>query len=158
KLSATVTKVIDLWSKGEKVLVFCHYLATGDSLRIAVSRAIRNWIDTKASEILGCSKEKAEGELASIGSRFDEGYRLRRLFDDELRPIIHEYHALKEYTDQIMGVILRYFRTPAFLTRYFPLGVQEDDSILLDKAFEQQDASGLSLLMMIRNFLSFLAV
>ncbi|WP_332733836.1 helicase-related protein [Flavihumibacter sp.] len=158
KLSATVNKVIDLWSKGEKVLVFCHYLATGDSLRLAVSRAIRNWIDEKASQILGCSREKAEEELTHIGSRFDEGYRMRTLFDDKLRPIIHEYDDLKEYTDQIMGVILRYFRTPAFLTRYFPLGVQDDENVLLDKAFEQQDASGLSLLKMIRNFLSFLAI
>ena len=157
KLSATVNKVIELWSRGEKVLVFCHYLATGESLRLAISRAMRNRIDDIASQKLGCSREMAEEELLRLGTRFDEGYRFRTLFEEKLKPVIEEYPALEEHADQIFGVILRYFRTPSFLARYFPLGLDEPENLVMEKAFEQQDSSGLSLFTMIRNFLYFLA-
>ncbi|MFQ5479604.1 MAG: hypothetical protein ACE5E4_13425, partial [Candidatus Binatia bacterium] len=33
KVGATVRRVVDLWAKGEKVVVFCHYIATGRTLR-----------------------------------------------------------------------------------------------------------------------------
>jgi hypothetical protein len=37
KIAATVKKSIDLWRRGEKVLVFCHYIATGRALRQYIS-------------------------------------------------------------------------------------------------------------------------
>lgn len=156
KLGATVKKVVELWTKGEKVLIFCHYLKTGDSLWQAISNAMRNWIEEQAALKLNCSKELAEEELTRIGNRFDEGYRMRNHFDARLLPLIQEFDVLKPHQEKIRDVIIRYFRTPSFLVRYFPIGIEAEESELLDLAFNQCDSSGISLLNVIQNFLQFL--
>lgn len=157
KVNATVQKVIDLWVKGEKVLVFCHYLATGRALWIAISRAMKNWIEERASIALGCSKDEVQTELEKIGSKFDEGYALHRKFKERLFEIIDSFQELSPHREQLLSVITRYFRTPSFLVRFFPLADREDDEILLEKAFAMKDASDLTLENLIKNFLSFLA-
>ena len=45
KISATVQRVTDIWKKGEKVLVFCHYIATGKTLRRRISGEINPTIN-----------------------------------------------------------------------------------------------------------------
>ena len=44
KISATVNKAINLWKRGEKVLIFCHYIQTGRALRQYISDAIKSQI------------------------------------------------------------------------------------------------------------------
>ena len=45
KISATVDRVVRLWLAGEKVLVFCHYRATGRALRRHISQRLQDEID-----------------------------------------------------------------------------------------------------------------
>lgn len=157
KVYATVKKVIELWEKGEKVLVFCHYLETGRALWIAISRAIRNSIEEKASAALHCPRDQAMVELDRISKRFDEGYALRRIFEAKILSLIQSYEELVPHSDVLFAVITRYFRTPSFLVRFFPLAEKDDEDNVLDKAFATKDDSGLSLEQLINNFFSFLA-
>ncbi|MGB4773312.1 MAG: helicase-related protein [Chitinophagaceae bacterium] len=157
KVYATVKKVIELWEKGEKVLVFCHYLETSRALWIAISRAMRNSIEEKASAALNCPREQAVAELERIGNKFDEGYALRRIFEDKVLSLIQAYEQLVPHRAELLSVIIRYFRTPSFLVRFFPLAEKDDEDNVLDKAFASKDDSGLSLEQLINNFFSFLA-
>jgi ERCC4-related helicase len=157
KIAATISKVLDLWEKGEKVVVFCHYIATGKSLWLYISRAMRERILNKASHKLKCGNSDAEGELQKLGSRFDEGYKLRTKFDEIIDEMISHYPALLIFKDFLSNVILRYFRTPSFLVRFFPLGDEGEEEILLEKASDNQDESGLTLKRLILNFFEFLS-
>ena len=40
KVAATVQKALELWKSGEKVLIFCHYIATGEILQRRVDQAL----------------------------------------------------------------------------------------------------------------------
>jgi superfamily II DNA or RNA helicase len=157
KIGATIRKVLQLWEKGEKVLVFCHYIATGKALWLYISRAMRDWITERASQKLKCDPANAEEELIRLGSRFDEGYKLRSKFDDIIGAFIATYPELLAHKELLSNVILRYFRTPSFLVRFYPLGEEVDDDIVLEKSFKYSDASGLTLEQLILNFLFFLA-
>jgi SNF2 family DNA or RNA helicase len=157
KVKATVDKVIELWKKGEKVLIFCHYIQTGKILHVAISRAMRELIEEVASRNLGCPREMVARELERIGTRFDEGYSLQRQFQAQILALIEAYDDLKPYSDELYAVITRYFRTPSFLVRFFPLSETKNEDSALEKAFETEDFSGLTLKNLIENFLSFLA-
>ncbi len=157
KIGATIKKVIDLWEKGEKVLVFCHYIATGKALWLYVSRAMREWVIERASQKLKCDPSSAEEELEKLGGRFSEGHRLRNKFDDIIGAFIDTFPELSEHKVLLSNVILRYFRTPSFLVRFYPLGDEADEDILLEKAFKNSDASGLTLEQLLLNFLFFLS-
>jgi ERCC4-related helicase len=157
KIGATIKKVIDLWENGEKVLVFCHYIATGKSLWLFISRAMREWVIEKASQKLNCDPITAEEEIKKLGDRFAEGYKLRNKFDEIINNLIDSNPELLSHKELLSNVILRYFRTPSFLVRFYPLGEDADEEILLEKAFKSSDASGLTLQHLISNFLFFLS-
>jgi len=157
KVKATVDKVIDLWNKGEKVLVFCHYIQTGKILHLAISRAMRDLVLEKASRLMGCPRDIVSRELDRIGKKFDEGYSLQKQFQAQILALIGVHETLKPYTDDLYAIITRYFRTPSFLVRFFPLSERFSDENAIEKAFESQDFSGLTLKNLIENFLSFLA-
>lgn len=157
KISATIKKVLGLWERGEKVLVFCHYIATGKALWLYISRAMREWIIQEATEKLKCDPMQADEELKKVGDHFDEGYKLRKAFDERLGALVDSYEELATERDLLMNVILRYFRTPSFLVRFYPLSEESDEEILLEKAFQKKDASGLTLEQLVSNFLFFLA-
>jgi len=44
KIQATVNEAVRLWWAGEKVLIFCHYRATGRALREHISKALQKMI------------------------------------------------------------------------------------------------------------------
>lgn len=159
KISATVNKVVDLWLRGEKVIVFCHYIATGKALRYYISEAIVNIITKKAVRELKCSPESVMDELEKIGKRFlSEETRIRQAVDEELNELIIKYPGLNEplIKDKLIEVIRRYLRTPSFLVRYFPLNDSRMDSETFKNALNEKDGSGMSLRQLISNFLDFL--
>jgi len=157
KINATVDKAIDLWLKGEKVLIFCHYIETGRALRNYISKKIKSIINEKVSISLGCSHSEVENELDKIGQRFEsDKYILRQEFDKKLEDIVSVFDELKNHKETIKDIIRRYFKTPSFLARFYPLEMEYDNPELLEKAFSSEDDSGLTFNKLIIEFLDFL--
>lgn len=158
KIDAVIQKAIELWLKGEKVLIFCHYIETGKALRNYISSEIESLIKKKASEKIGCSEEIVFDELDKIGQRFEsEKYLLRREFDKKINELVNNYEELIHHKNDIILVIRRYFKSPSFLLRFYPLSKGIDKSELLKEAFETKDGSELFLTDVINNFLRFLS-
>lgn len=156
KIQATVQKVIDLWLQGEKVLVFCHFVATGHALWTAISEHMRYEICRRAAEALGCTEDEALEELSKIGDRFDEG-RLRNYLDTYVSDLLAEYPALDEYREELLSTVRRYLRTPSFLVRFYPLAQKVFNEEELESSFSKKDGSGQDFRSLLKRFFHFLA-
>jgi hypothetical protein len=157
KVRATVRRVLELWSKGEKCLVFCHYRATGKALERHISRALDNAMNTFAAERFNCSTEEAIARIDHLRDRLNRtDDSLRRELDARLDSLVG---ASVGFTDEerarVVEVMRRFFRTPSFLCRYFPADGGEG---AIAAAIEQRDASGLTLRDRLEAFCTFLAV
>lgn len=156
KIAATVARVIDLWRTGEKVVVFCHYIATGKVLRQLVSEAVDAEIRKIGSEKMGCPQAKVNEHLERIGKRFfDEDSPIRRACDNEAEALISTFPVLEEHKDALVEVVRRNVRTPSFLVRYFPLHKQLAEDAMKE-ALNTHDGSGLCLNDLLSDFFRFL--
>jgi len=157
KIAATVKRALDLWEQGEKILIFCHYIATGRVLRQHISDAIRARIDALAAIKLNCSIDEALQRLETISDRFfDEETLVRKACDEEIEKILANYEVLDEHRDKLVDVARRFLRTPSFLVRYFPLSEGELTAESVINAFEAKDASGLTVTKLLVDFFDFL--
>jgi len=158
KIQATVNKALELWQKGEKVLVFCHYIVTGKTLRKNISNSINNEIIKIGAAKLGCENKMVLDKLGKIGDRFfKEDSPLRKTIDKEIAGIVDNFPELIQHKDKLVEVARRYFRTPTFLVRYFPLSAGEQysgESIVI--ALNTKDDNGKSLKDVIDSFFKFL--
>ena len=158
KIRATAERAVELWKAGEKVLIFCHYRATGRALRQHISARLDTEIIETGQRQLGMSVQSVREELEQLGKRFfDTDGLLRRQVDESLNQIFGQFPAFSEEQRQIMvEVIRRFLRTPSFLVRYFDL-TQTDHASAFANAIQRQDLGGLSLRLRIENFSRFLA-
>lgn len=159
KLEATVDRVVNLWRKGEKVVVFCHYIATGKVLRQRISDAISAEIKKLGAKQLQISEEEVHDSLSRIGDRFfDVDSPVRRAVDEELEKIIRHFSFLGGEGDRVAGVIRRYLRTPSFLVRYKLIEQGHVGEDAVERAMSTMDASGMTLRQVIEDFCEFLAI
>lgn len=159
KVFATVQKTIELWKKNEKVVVFCHYVATGRILRQAISHSISAEIIKVGSEKLRCKPSEVFPLLDKIGDRFNApASSLRRASGAAISEILVGYPNLHIFRESLSDVIRRNLRTPSFLVRYFPLNAKSVTPKDVQEAFQTEDGSGLSLKHLLRNFFEFLSV
>jgi len=145
KISATVNEVLRLWEKGEKVLVFCHYRATGRALQLHISRALDRKLLELAAARFGCATiEAARRRLVRLGRRFQSRKdTLRKAADDVLPRLASQYCRFSpEEVNKVVEIMRRFFRTRSFLARYFTLEGKGDP---VSHALKQKDASGLTL-------------
>ncbi|MCB9610789.1 MAG: hypothetical protein H6716_29665, partial [Polyangiaceae bacterium] len=150
KLSATVDRAVELWARGEKVLIFCFYRATGRALERNISARIDAAINRFAAERAGVSEEKAIMRLDEIGERLERDGRLRREADDVLTSLLREVGEVHEATEgKIVSVVRRFLRTPSFLARFYPV---DDGPNSIARALEAKDASGIRLDDKLRGF------
>lgn len=157
KISPTVNKVIDLWSRGEKVLVFCHYIATGKALRKYISQAMKAYIQVTGAEKLNCKEEKVFDQLEKIADRItDKDSRLYKACLHILNTLINEFPDLDVHRQDIIEAILRYMRTPSFLVRFASGDHLENPEEWITRSFKTADNSGVTLIDTIRNFIQFL--
>lgn len=157
KIKATVNRVAALWTQGEKVLVFCHFRATGRALTSHISRRLEEEIEKRAAEQFGCEKRDVRQRLSSLTDAFERGRPARRLLDEHVAEGLLVHRGLTaEQQREIAEVVARFVRTDSFLVRYFPLAEGRPERRLLE-ALEHRDASGLSLSEKLKSFLSFLA-
>jgi hypothetical protein len=157
KIAATVARVLAAWRQREKVLVFCHFVRTGQTLRRVISHQLRNAIFGEATARLGCSSAQAESLLDRLGTRFfDRDSPARRACDALSRQLLSPHTALQPHRDLLLEVVRRFLRTPAFLVRYFPIESKSLDEASVEAAFANRDVSGISLSQMLGNFFEFL--
>jgi hypothetical protein len=129
KVSATVHRAVDLWTGGEKVLVFCFYRETCRALY----DHIREEINDRTLKIAG---EKLGGEYRDNADRTQEFItRIARRCSEEGRPFYEEVRDILmqpfeqekyrifslDQRRQLVEVLAAYFRSPSFLARYLPL-------------------------------------
>lgn len=159
KVFATIDRALELWRRGEKTLIFCHYRATGRALRKYMSLRLENDIVDRAAELLKTpDRTEAQRNLAELADRFfDTDGRLRSQTLAVLGQLIAQYPELDVSTQgRVVEVALRFLRTPSFLVRYFP--IDHDDPVqALNVALDRPDVSGLTLRSRIDDFCRFLA-
>ena len=157
KISATVNKVLDIWRSNEKVVVFCHYIAKGKTLRQRISEAIDGEIRNLGVEKLGCEPAEVPDKIGRIGKRFfDEDSPIRLACDRETVKILDDFPGLNKYRRELLGIVRRNVRTSAFLVRFFPLRwgkLNESDMV---EAMDKPDRSGLTLRQLLKHFFGFL--
>jgi len=122
KILATTERAINLWKGGEKVLIFCHYRATGRALRQHISSRLHQEILTLgAARLPGRCPKEVEKILDELGEQFFNDDKLRASVSSALEAIVGPYSFSSEERDQVIEVVRRFLRTPSFLVRYFPL-------------------------------------
>lgn len=157
KIQATVNRVADLWLKGEKVLVFCHFRATGRALTAHISRRLEALIRDEGSRKMHCARKDVRKRLTALSAAFDKGRPARRRLDQAIEGWLAPYPALAdEDRKRIAEVVVRFVRTESFLVRYFPLTRGDAEQRLVD-ALAGKDDSGLSLEAKLSSLLKFLA-
>jgi ERCC4-related helicase len=157
KIAATVARVLAAWRNREKVLIFCHFIRTGQTLRRVISHHLREAIFGEAATRLNCSFENSEVLLDRLGARFfDRDSPARRACDSLTEELLASHHALTPNRELLLEVVRRFLRTPSFLVRYFPIETETLDENAVREAFSKCDASGLSLSEMLGRFFQFL--
>ncbi len=172
KVSATVNRVVELWDRGEKVVVFCFFRATCKALRSHLSAVLRDRIISRGRARLGASglNDRAVWEQLERFSknRFQKGDPLFRtaadlvtealieggLSRDALLAPLGEVEKEGEDSD-LLSPILRFFRTPAFLVRSLDL-VADDPAAAFRAAWDVPRDGHLSLREEVRRFGRFL--
>lgn len=128
KVSATVNRAIDLWSRGEKVLVFCVYRETARALYEHLREEVEERIIALAGKRLGIdpvqSRTEIENRLERIARRLSEDGRpfsieVRNLLSEPFRD--EQFKVLAPFQSQLVEVLAAYFRSPSFIVRYLPL-------------------------------------
>jgi ERCC4-related helicase len=158
KIAATAERVLELWRRGEKVVVFCHYVQTGRVLRQVISGLMMEKIYRAGEEKLGCALNEVEEELERLGQRFfDADSPVRRACDAQVAAAIARYPILAPHTAELQETTRRYLRTPSFLVRFFPLSPGRLKEHAVRRAFTSSDSSGLSLQDVLEEFFAFLA-
>lgn len=122
KILATTERAIELWKAGEKVLIFCHYRATGRALRQHVSARLHQEIlALGARKLPGRSPQEAERAIDELGEQFFKDEKLRSSVAGAIEGILGRYSLPVPEREQVVEVVRRFLRTPSFLVRYFPL-------------------------------------
>ena len=157
KIAATINRVVNLWESGEKVVVFCHYIATGKTLRQSISDAIDQRIRAIAAMRLGLKSSEVPDRLEQIGKRFfDDDSPIRQACENEVLKILERFPDLKEYHKDLVEIVRRNVRTPSFLVRFFPLKQKRLDASTMHRAMNRKDRSGMTLINLLEDFFSFL--
>ncbi|HVC12263.1 MAG TPA: helicase-related protein [Burkholderiales bacterium] len=156
KVLATTKRAIQLWKAGEKVLIFCHYRATGRALRQHISARLHQEIlSLGAQKLPGRSTREVQTILDELGDQFFKDEKLRAAISASLESIVAPFAFSSEERELVVEVVRRFLRTPSFLVRYFPLE-EPDRAAGMVRALEQRQG-GESLRERVENFCRFLA-
>ncbi|WP_292931399.1 helicase-related protein [Noviherbaspirillum sp.] len=135
KVRATVEKAAQLWSQGEKCLIFCWFIKTGEAVEQALAKRIDELIIKQASAALGtASVEETRDVLDRISDhlfrRDASTYgRIRQLLMDAL---IQAAGGHGDVLDLVIDAAIRHLRTPSYLVRYTRLGTGITEQDVLD--------------------------
>jgi hypothetical protein len=146
KISATVSRALELWRSGEKVLIFCFYVETGRAIRAHTSRALRDEIIAVGSKALGLSTESSDEVMVALDRISGRLLRPDARGYDQFRDRVRTLAAgLDDATAvRVAEVVVRFMRTPSFLVRFVDLSARPSPAMLLG-ALDHADGSGLTL-------------
>jgi Helicase conserved C-terminal domain/SNF2-related domain len=131
KIRPVVEKVVNLWERGEKVLLFCFYRQTARALlshlktkterRILELAADKMGLEGKRDTEIRSALDRVIRRLSEPTSTFHRKLEafFRRLIEQE------EYALLAPYRARLLEMLVAYARSPAFLCRYLPLELPE---------------------------------
>ncbi len=157
KVLALVERVASLWEDGEKVVVFCHYQATGRALARHISSEIDRRLNDRVCKSVGCSDKEARDLVRRAGEAFDLERPMERALRKFVTSVLAKHEAIdEEIGNRVRGVVRRFVRTPPFLARYLNLG-HTDRAKALDTALNSADGSGLTLCRKLEDFVEFIA-
>ncbi len=155
KIEPVVERVVDLWSRGEKVVVFCHYVKTGQALVRHLSAAVekRLWADLAART--GLPERHAAQDVERFGNRFDADDPMARYLHTAVAALLSERPDISELeAAQLHEIIRRFVRSSVFVARYFD-PTQKSSEALMTRALDTRDGSGLTLRDRLRAFVQF---
>ena len=146
KIHATVSRAVDLWEAGEKVLVFAFYLRTCRALRVYISQEIERRMTATAVQRLNLQAQKGadveiEKLLERIQARFFDRtdspgrHALDAALFEILTPHRAQLAAAEVAEEQLSEVMRKFLRVVTTLIRCFP--ISELDSITPAQAVAQ---------------------
>jgi len=143
--------------QGEKVLIFCHYIATGKALRKYVSYAMEDYVLEKGAELFNCNTEEVVNKIENLANKItNKDSKLNKYCLNYLVKLFKSYPELQGQKQDIIDAILRYMCTPSFLIRFASPYTKIIDNDWLKRSFQKVDNSGITFRQMIINFLKFL--
>lgn len=124
KVRATIEKAAQLWLEGEKCLIFCWFIRTGEAIERALANRIDELILKTARNALRLESDDAtRGALENLSKRL---FRREQPSYQWIRT--HLVNALKEpsgddeaVVDLVVDAAIRHLRTPSYLIRYTAL-------------------------------------
>jgi hypothetical protein len=159
KISATADRAVRLWSEGEKVLIFCFFIATGRALRAHIAQGMRTHLLNLGVERLGVRATSPEHVAVRLQRFANSFFKAKSPVAIVARDLLTDLLAesLKDPADveRAVDVALRFVRTPSFLVRYVDVGAK-DRADAFERALAASDASGQSLRDKIARFGHFL--
>lgn len=159
KIKATAEKAVALWRAGEKVLIFCHYRATGRALRQHISSLLNEEIGRLGqAKMPKRSIAEVHVALEELGERFFKDDGLRMLVSGWIDDIVAGFPAITvDHRNKIVDVVRRFLRTPSFIARYLPMEDGDLSAAAFARAFDAADEGQQSLRHKIEYFCRFLA-
>lgn len=132
KVRVTVEKAAQLWLEGEKCLIFCWFIRTGEAVERALKKHVNELISERVAAALGMSLgQDPRAELDQISDRLfrrdGSAYgRIRQLIADALTKAAR---GNEDVIKLVVDAAIRHLRTPSFLVRYTQLhpGITEED-------------------------------
>jgi hypothetical protein len=126
KLRPVVARVVDLWERGEKALVFCYYRRTSEALRFHIERALDQRVDRLAMQQTGASSP-AEGRrrfkriVRRVGDKKSPFYRM---LEERLRGVVYDsrWTGIQAAREEVLSVLMSYARSIPFLARVLSKG------------------------------------
>jgi superfamily II DNA or RNA helicase len=124
KVRATVEKAAQLWLAGEKCLVFCWFIKTGEAVERALAKYIDRLILKQASAVLNTLlDEETRAELDRIADRLfrRDSSSYERIRERLTEALAEDAGRHESVINLVVEAAIRHLRTPSYLVRYTEL-------------------------------------
>ncbi len=134
KVRATVDKAAHLWLAGDKCLIFCWFIKTGEAVARALAKRVDTLILEHASSMLGTGDpEETRNELDHISDRLfrRDSLSYERVRGQLASALTDAADGHEDVLDLVIDAAIRHMRTPSYLIRYTTLGSGITDADVL---------------------------
>jgi ERCC4-related helicase len=155
KIGPVVSRTLDLWQRGEKVVIFCHFRLTGQALVSHLSAAIEGRLWDQLAQRTGRPPAETRDAAIRFGERFAPDAPMGRYLTEATDRLLSEAGGVSvAERDGLIDVIRRFVRSSVFVARYFDPFARPSPQ-LLEAALSARDGSQLTLEQRLRAFIGF---